>query len=130
MFKRKKFVIGGLLVLAAIGVLGYMGFQSSATYYYTVSEVLDKGSAVYDKDLRVAGKVVDGSISQQAAGSRLQFAITDGQEDFPVTYQGAVPDAFFQPDADVVVEGRMDQGGVFEARSLVAKCPAKYVPQG
>lgn len=129
MLKKKKFLLGGLLILAALGVLGYMGFQSSATYYYTVSEVLAKGNTLYDKDVRISGKVADGSIVQQNAGSSLRFTITDGQKDFQVAYQGAVPDAFFQPDADVVVEGRMDPGGVFQARNLVAKCPSKYVPQ-
>ena len=129
MLKNKTLILGGLLILAAIGILGYVGFQSSATYYYTVSEVLAKGNTLPDTDLRISGKVADGSINQQSAGSKLAFTITDGQKQFPVAYQGAVPDAFFQPEADVVVEGRMDAGGVFQARTLLAKCPSKYVPQ-
>jgi len=36
-----------------------------------------------------------------------------------------VPDTF-KPGAEVIVEGRMEQGGAFNAKTLMTKCPSKY----
>lgn len=42
MWRRKKFVIGGVVILMALGFLLFRGFMSGATYYFEVSELLAK----------------------------------------------------------------------------------------
>jgi len=130
LLKRKKFLIGGIVVLAAIAYLGYMGFSGSATYYYTVSELIGQGSSVVDQNVRVNGQVLTGSVEQEAAGRILRFSIisTNGEETVPVVYQGVVPDAFTEGN-DVVIEGYLDSAGNFHAHTLLQKCPSKYTPE-
>ena len=112
----------------AIGYLGYMGFQGSATYYYTVSELTELGSSVHGENVRVDGQVVSGSLEQESNGLILKFNIVDEKESLPVVYQGIVPDSF-KPDSEVVVEGHLNSTGVFQANTIMTKCPSKYVPQ-
>ncbi|MBI4188790.1 MAG: cytochrome c maturation protein CcmE [Chloroflexi bacterium] len=126
--KKKKFLIGGIIIFLAIGYLGYMGFQSSATYYYTVSELMAQGTQAYDGTLRVKGQVVPGSIEQGTLGKTLKFTIVEGNNSLPVTYQGVVPDTF-KAGVDVVVEGRLNSNGTFQASTVMPKCPSKYEPQ-
>ena len=124
----KKFLIGGITVFLAIGYLVFMGFQDSTTYYYTVSELMEQGSSIYDENVRVKGQVAPGSVEQEAAGRILRFSIIDGEESLSVTYQGAVPDTF-KAGAEVVIEGQFNSNGIFQAHTLMPKCPSRYEPQ-
>ena len=124
--KRLKFIIGAIIVLIAIGFLGYQGFVASATYYYEVSEFIGQQGSFIDKNVRVAGTVADGTIEKQ--GSILKFTITDGKEDLPVVYKGVVPDSF-KAGREAVVEGKLNSAGTFEAKILMPKCPSKYEPE-
>ena len=126
--KRKRILIGGLIVTAAIGYLGFLGIRGTAIYYYTVGEVLDQGRAVYGETVRVNGHVVPGSVVTEQAGLRMIFTIAGQEKSLEVLYQGAVPDAF-REDIDIVVEGAMDSDGTFRARSILTKCPSRYEPE-
>ncbi len=125
---KRRFLIGGIIVFLAIGYLGYMGFQGSATYYYTASELIEHESSIYGENVRVNGQVAPGSVEQEAAGSPLRFTIIDGEDSLPVVYQGVVPDAF-KVGNDIVVEGHLNSSGIFQAHTILVKCPSKYVPE-
>ena len=51
--------------------------------------------------------------------------MTDGARTFPVVYRGIAPDTFTDG-VDVVVEGRMQSDGTFQATTLLAKCASRY----
>lgn len=128
MLRQKKFLVGGAIIVIAIAYLGFMGFRGSATYYYTVSELAALGSSVHDESVRVNGLVAPGSVEQENAGLTLRFTVVEGGESLPVVYQGAVPDTF-KDEAEVVVEGYLDSSGIFQADSILTKCPSKYEPE-
>ncbi|MFQ5997451.1 MAG: cytochrome c maturation protein CcmE [Dehalococcoidales bacterium] len=128
MLRKKKFLVGGIIISLAIGYLAYVGFESSATYYYTVSELTGQENSIYGENIRVKGQVVPGSVEQETAGRELRFTIIDGEESLPVVYQGVVPDTF-RVGTEVVVEGQLNPVGIFQAHTLMPKCPSKYVPQ-
>ncbi len=109
MLKKKKFLIGGLIVVLAIAYLGYTGFEGSATYYYTVSELAAQSSSVNGENVRVNGQVAAGSVEQDTKEQILRFTIVDVEEEnsLPVVYQGVVPDTF-KTGNDVVVEGYLN----------------------
>ena len=124
--KQLKFIVGGVIVLVAMGVLGYQGYVNSATYYYiTVSEFASQQSTFTDKNVRVAGNVTDGTVERQ--GTTLKFTMTDGQDSLPVVYKGVVPDSF-KAGIEAVVLGKLNPDSIFEATELLAKCPSKYEP--
>ncbi|MBI2859578.1 MAG: cytochrome c maturation protein CcmE [Chloroflexi bacterium] len=123
--KKRKFIIAAMIVLVALVYLGYKGFTASATYYYEVSEFLGQRDLQSDKKVKVSGKVVEGTIDRQV--TNLKFTISDGKASLPVQYKGTIPDSF-KADAEAVVEGKLNSAGVFEATTLLAKCPSKYEP--
>ena len=104
--------------------------MSGATYYYEVDELLAQGSSVNGENVRVNGQVSPGSVEQEAQGRILRFTMVDieGKGSLPVVYQGVVPDTF-QVGGEVVVEGHLASGGIFQAHTLMPKCPSKYVPE-
>ena len=128
MLKRKRFLIGGTIILIALTYLGYAGFQSSATYYYTVSELLGQGNTIYGQNVRVNGQVAPDSIEQKSGDLDLKFNVVEGGKTLAVSYRGTVPDTF-KSGVDVVVEGQLNPTGLFRASTVLTKCPSKYTPQ-
>jgi len=127
--KNKKFIIGAIIVVAAIGVLSVRAFAGSATYYYEVAELVSKADAVRGDTVKVRGVVAEGSVVRETAGARLNFTLADakGLSSVPVVFQGVVPDTF-KEGREVVCEGAQGSDGVFRATVLMPKCPSKYTP--
>ena len=123
---KRRYLIGGLLVLVALGALLYTGFRQGSVYYYTIEE-LKTQSALADRQIRVAGNVEEGSVEWEAGSLRLTFTLIDGNETLPVSYNGVVADTF-QEGREVVVSGKYENDGVFLADSILTKCPSKYAP--
>jgi cytochrome c-type biogenesis protein CcmE len=121
--KRLKFLIGGLIVVVVVGYLVFSAARDSAAYYLTVQELYQQGS--YARNVRVAGNVVGESIVWEPRDQHLAFDMADESGRLSVVYSGARPD-MFRDQAEVVVEGKMGPDGVFEARTMLLKCPSKY----
>lgn len=125
--RRWPHVLAILVVVGAFGFLGFNAFKSASMYYLTPSELLAKGEDAYNDEVRLSGTVVDGTIERDA-DNVLRFTVADDSVTIPVVYQGVVPDTF-KEGAEVVVEGELGAGRIFEASSLLAKCPSKYEPE-
>jgi cytochrome c-type biogenesis protein CcmE len=136
--KKLKFVVGGVLILAAIAGLAAFAISKNAVYYYTVSELVSQGPR---ENVRVSGQLVPGSVKGGKVGEPLEFQIYDkvaGNEVvvdasnvtgdvLQVSFIGTVPDSFKDdPKTEVVVEGDLSASGVFNADFMLAKCPTKY----
>ena len=123
--KRLKFVLIGVGIMASMSFLMVVGMSGSGgyVYYLSVSEFL--AAPPGDTDFRVNGKVTEGSIVRQASGQDVTFVMNDGTSSLAVRYHGIIPDTFVDR-ADVVVEGQLLDNDVFEAHTLLAKCPSKY----
>lgn len=116
-----KFVLAGGIVILAFAYLIVTGLNLGTAYYLTVGELRTSGPT--HGPVRVSGDVVPGSIARD--GSQVRFEIADATGSLPVTYSGVVPD-IFGPNIQVVVEGRPDAAGTFQATTLLAKCPSKF----
>ena len=122
--RRVKFLVLGTGVAATMVFLLVVGIGSGGVYYYTVDEFLTEHRGATGH-FRVNGKVATGTIERLPTGMDVTFAMTNGEKTLPVRYHGIVPDTFVDR-ADVVVEGRLGPDGVFQASTLLAKCPSKY----
>ena len=125
--KKKRFIIVGVIALAALVYIVITAFQHGTTRYYTVSTILEQSASVAGETVRVSGGL---STITQGAGtgaSRWQFVLSESGKDLPVVYQGIVPDAF-KVGNELMVEGRLDPAGVFQAQTIITKCPSKYEP--
>ena len=125
--KRTKLIVGGIVVAIVVGYLIVSAAQGSAAYYMTVQELEARGPS--NRNVRVAGTVVDGSIVWDPRALQLHFEMADGSGQLPVTYNGARPDMFLDG-AELVIEGHLTPDGVFEARTIILKCPSKYEGEG
>ena len=126
--RRIKFVVIGLGIAATMVFMLVVATQKSDggfAYYVTVREFSEKGQP--QGHFRVNGKVATGSIERLSDGRQVTFTIKDrdGGAQLPVDFTGIIPDTFVD-DADVVVEGTRRADGVFQATTLLAKCPSKY----
>lgn len=125
---RNKFLLGGVLVLGTAGYLMASSIGETATYYLTPTELAGKVSADPQfvlNGVKVGARVVNGTIVRDPGGRELAFKMTDGAHTYDVHYRGVIPDTFTEG-VDVVVEGRLDQSGTFQATTLLAKCASRY----
>ncbi len=125
---RAKFIIGGLLIVAAIAFLAVRSFQSSAVYYLTLEELDAKGTAVIGRDVRIAAQLDKESIEWDNASMTVRFNVVEGDRVLPIVYSFAknpVPDTL-ELGESVVVEGQLGDDGVFYAHTIFVQCPSKY----
>lgn len=118
------------LFLGGFGYLVYSGLTEDSVYFLNVNEALAADSAQLEH-ARLFGKVAMDNVERDG-GIGVSFDLLDKMEPgraVRVEYSGSIPDTF-EPGVEVIVEGGMDrQSGVFEARTLVTKCPSKYKEQ-
>jgi cytochrome c-type biogenesis protein CcmE len=99
--------------------------QSSWSYYYSVDDFAAADKAMQEHSFRLAGRVQPGSVAHDLENLSLQFTLAGAQAQLPVRYTGVVPDNFVE-DREVVVEGRLEPTGVFQADTLMTRCESKY----
>jgi cytochrome c-type biogenesis protein CcmE len=125
---HRRFIVGAVLIGAAVSYLVYAGIRTSSMYYFELSEFLPRREAHAGEHLRVKGWVRHGSMQWEPSTNRLAFELArqDGTDPVPVSYQGILPDMFAEG-REVVVEGRYDRGAL-AARQILTSCPSKYEP--
>ncbi|RMD51866.1 MAG: cytochrome c maturation protein CcmE [Candidatus Thermofonsia bacterium] len=132
---RIKFIVGGIVLVAAIAFLVVNAMSGSTQLYKTVDEFYAEQSRLVGRDLRVSGWVLGDSIKFEQIDdhtSRLEFQIVDnidnpGQRLTIVAMNEPMPD-LLQDRAQALVEGRADENGVFMANpgGVMLKCPTRY----
>ncbi len=127
MHRSRRFIIGGVIILAALGYLIYGGMKQAIVYFVTPTELKAENSARGEKFFRVGGMVLAGSLEKDLQTRTFRFRLTDGVESIPVYYQGVPPD-LFREGTGAVVEGRFGGDGVFRATTIMAKHSEEYAP--
>jgi cytochrome c-type biogenesis protein CcmE len=127
MTRSRRFLIGGVIILAALAYMIYGGMQDALVYFVTPTELKAKEPGSADKFLRMGGMVVKGSLQKDLQQLTYKFEITDGSATFPVFFKGVPPDLFTEGKG-AVVEGRIGADGVFQATTIMAKHAEEYSP--
>jgi len=147
---RLKFIIGGLLIIAAVVYLIVSSTRASAQYFLTVNELIEKGNKVAGRDLRISGAVIGDTIQYDPETLTLTFEVAHVPGDnseiedqgglakvlhaavmdpsrnhLTVQYTGVKPD-LLRNEAQAIVTGRIGEDGIFYADELLLKCPTKY----
>lgn len=125
---RTKFLVGGVLVLGTAGYLMASSIEETSQFYLTPSELSTKvanNPRFVNTGVKIGARVVSGTIVRDPSGRSLTFKMTDGAKTYDVAYRGIAPDTFTDG-VDVVVEGRLDASGTFQATTLLAKCASRY----
>ena len=125
---KPKFLIGILVVAAALAYMIYAGVTESVVYFVTPSEL--KASPTPGKTYRLGGMVEKGSVDWKPASLDLSFKVSDGQSQILVRHHGTPPDLFGEG-RGAVVEGRWTPEGYFRATQILAKHSEEYkAPDG
>lgn len=147
---RFKFIVGGILLLAAVGLMVLSATKSTADFFLTVAELQGSGTARVGENLRVSGAVLGDSIDYHPETGMLHFTIAHipADEDdieaqgglaavlhqavinptvpqLAVVYAGAPPD-MLKNEAQAVLTGTLQVDGTFLVEELLLKCPSKY----
>jgi cytochrome c-type biogenesis protein CcmE len=134
--ERKGWGLLAVLLVLAGGVLTlvFSGGEEAVTYSYKVEDVKSKGADLGDRQLRVQGMLVAGSLVKRDNPCEYRFMVRDQGvttgEALQVRYPlCVVPDTFRDREGvEVTVEGRLAADGHMQATKIFAKCPSKYDP--
>jgi cytochrome c-type biogenesis protein CcmE len=125
--QRRLVLIGGSLGVLAVAVaLMLNAFRDSIVFFNSPSDVLERHVGPGTR-IRLGGLVKTGSLVRRD-GLRIRFEVTDGKTEIPVTYRGVLPD-LFREGQGVVAEGALDNTGVFDADTILAKHDETYMPK-
>lgn len=125
--KKVGFALGLIVVLSSFGYLVYGNIGENLVFFHTPGELLAQGSEAYDKPFRLGGQVVPGSVQWNAEALDLRFTLQDEDGEIRVVSQKAPP-AMFREGQGVIVEGRLNDEGVFESSSVMVKHSNEYRP--
>lgn len=128
MAKKKSrigIIVTALIIIGGFGYLMYGGIGNNLVYFLTPGELLAKGDSVYDKPVRLGGQVVPGTVRWDAKEISLAFTLRDAKGNVPVHSKKAPPQ-MFKEGQGVVVEGKLNRAGVFEANNLMVKHSNEY----
>ena len=121
---KKRYIIGGGIILVAVAYLLYLSFGNALSYYVKVSEFFDRESELSNTNIRIAG-IIAAPINWDTEDLDLDFYLTEGGDSMPVNYRGAKPSGF-KEGSSILVEGKYQSDGIFRASQLIIKCPSKY----
>ena len=116
--------------LAAIGIVIAAGltlnaFKENMMFFIDVSDVVE-GNYPTNRNFRIGGVVVAGSVEREEGSLDMTFRVTDMRCELSVMYTGVLPD-LFREGQGVVAHGRLGDGGVFVADTILAKHDENYM---
>ena len=127
--KRKQRLIVALVIVVlssvTIGLITY-ALSGNINLFYSPSQVA-AGEAPIDRQIRVGGMVVEGSVRRASDRLETRFDVTDFVHSVTVTYDGILPDLFAEGEG-VVATGKLGANGVVTASEVLAKHDENYMP--
>ncbi len=116
--------------LTALGVaiaagLTLRSFDENMMFFVDVSDVV-AGDHPMERNFRIGGLVVEGSVEREEGSMEMTFRVTDLQCEIGVRYSGVLPD-LFREGQGVVAHGLMGADGIFVADKILAKHDEDYM---
>jgi cytochrome c-type biogenesis protein CcmE len=150
---KGRFLVAGLLILAAVVYLIVTSTGSAARYFLTVEELETMGDEALKRNVTVSGAVLGDTIEYDGSRPRVTFTIVQVPGDpeavkragglaaalytavnnpdrsrLEVIYEDVKPD-LLQHKAQAIVRGQLREDGRFYADEVLLKCPARYDEQ-
>jgi cytochrome c-type biogenesis protein CcmE len=121
----KKFIAGGVILLGAVAYLAYAGLSDGLIQYHLQVDEFVNTPKYHTQRVRLCGKVAEGGLVSSPGQLSAKFTLLGEKQQVPVAYSGVIPD-LFKAGGEVIVEGRLDSAGTFQADVLLTKCASKY----
>jgi cytochrome c-type biogenesis protein CcmE len=145
---RTKFLIGGVMILAAVAYLIVSSTLTGARYFITVDEI-HGDPAMIGETVRISGAVIGDSIVYDEENLIIEFTISHIPTEFDdlatalyesvndpnmarmdVRVENQVKPDLLQHEAQAILTGQLDENGVFHAEELLLKCPSRFEEGG
>lgn len=126
---RKKRLYLVLLMITGIGLATLFilqAFNQNMMFYYSTTEV-KAGKAPNDRNFRIGGLVIEGSIKRDPKNLKVTFELTDSKTPVTVEYTGILPD-LFREGQGIIAKGSLSPTGIFIAEEVLAKHDENYMP--
>ncbi len=126
--RQQRMLAVGLAVagLAIAAALTLRAFEENMMFFIDISDVV-KGEYPSERNFRVGGLVVVGSVVRQTGELDIEFTLTDLEEQLTVVYSGILPD-LFREGQGIIAHGRLNNDGRFFADTVLAKHDEQYMP--
>lgn len=147
---KMKFIVAGLLIVAAVVYLIVSNTASTANFFLTIEELQAMQSQTAGRNLTVSGAVLGDTIVYDSGKPQVTFTIVQvpgdpqavekagglaavlhaavnnpGAARLEVVYDGVKPD-LLQNEAQAIVRGHLGDDGRFYADDVLLKCPSRY----
>ena len=147
---KAKFVVAGMLIVAAVLYLIISSTGTTASYFLTIEELQAMGAEAQDRSTTVSGAVLGDSIAYDPTVPQVTFTIVQipGDPDeveaagglanvlheavndptrprLDVVYNDVKPDLLTR-EAQAILRGRLGDDGRFYADEVLLKCPSRY----
>jgi cytochrome c-type biogenesis protein CcmE len=116
-------VLAGVVVAVSLATLA---FRNNLLFFFSPSQIA-AGEAPTERQFRLGGMVMDGSVKRAEGSLTVEFLVTDYAHTVPVSYTGILPD-LFQEGQGVVAVGRIEGDCHFSATQIIAKHDENYMP--
>lgn len=124
--RLSKNLILVVVMVAAVAILISAGLQSSIGQNMSIEQALAARDQGNDSGfIQIESNVDLQSIEYDPQRPILKFKLMDKNQSISVMFKDVKPDNF-DSGYPVIVEGRFDVEGVFQADKLLVKCPSKY----
>ena len=126
--RKQRLILVALVVVLSSAAIGLVAFalRDNINLFYPPTDVV-AGKAPVDRNIRLGGMVVEGSVERSEETLDTVFWVTDYEASVPVKYSGILPDLFAEGEG-VVAEGRLDETGALVATQVLAKHDENYMP--
>lgn len=124
--KKISFIALAVIGLSLVTLLVLNAFKDNIVYFYSPTDV-SAGKAPVNQAFRLGGMVKKDSVKHNSKGLKVTFTVTDTIKNINVAYEGILPD-LFREGQGVVVQGKLDNTGVFKAEQVLAKHDENYMP--
>lgn len=123
---RGRLVAVLCVLVAAVGVLLFLGLSSSLNYFQTVDQAVAERSSLGAKTIRLEGTVVKGSVERTDQGAT--FTLRGRRHEVRVVNTGTPPQ-MFQGDIPVVAVGHFAPGTpvTFRSNEIMVKHSSSYI---
>lgn len=125
--KRQRMYWFGLCAVAVSAGMALVltTFSEHLIYFYTPTQLSEKQPSA-GGTIRLGGLVEQESL-QSTGPQSIRFVVTDLTHQITVDYTGVLP-TLFREGQGVVAQGILQQDGVFQAKTILAKHDENYMP--
>lgn len=125
--RQRLFLVLFIVAFSSVAVLLITyALRENINLFYPPSKIV-AGEAPIDRTIRAGGCVIAGTVVRSVESLDMSFGITDGIANMQVNYTGILPNLFAEGEA-VVVNGKVDKTGQFNATEVLAKHDETYMP--